>query len=122
MADISFLLIIFFMVTTTFVVFRGFPVDLPFAERIDAPAGKRNAVTVWIGPDGRIMVDEYEAAPGKVGEIVAAKLAENPRVVVTIKADRNTEYRMISGVIEELREAGALRVSFIARPEQSAAP
>ncbi|MDP2982857.1 MAG: biopolymer transporter ExbD, partial [Candidatus Latescibacter sp.] len=40
MADISFLLIIFFMVTTVFVVYRGFPVDLPTAEKIDALRGK----------------------------------------------------------------------------------
>jgi len=35
-----------------------------------------------------------------------------------VKSDRNTEYRMISGVIEELRKANALRVSFIARMEK----
>ncbi len=57
-ADISFLLIIFFMVTTVFVVYRGFPVDLPFAERIDPLKGRRNTVNVWVSPQGRIMVDE----------------------------------------------------------------
>ncbi|MHB9028118.1 MAG: ExbD/TolR family protein [Candidatus Latescibacterota bacterium] len=118
MADISFLLIIFFMVSTTFVVYRGFPVDLPFAQKIDALKSKRNVVNIWVDPAGRIMVDEFDTELAKVGQIVQAKMAENPRVVVMVKSDRNTQYRMISGVIEELRKANALRVSFITRVEK----
>ena len=118
MADISFLLIIFFMVSTVFVVYRGFPVNLPSAEKIDPLKSRRNAVNIWISPGGRIMVDEFETDLSKVGGIVQAKLAKNPRIVVLVKSDRNTEYRMISGVIGELRKANALRVSFIARREQ----
>lgn len=117
-ADISFLLIIFFMVTTVFVVYRGFPVDLPMAQRIDALQGKRNVVNIWVSPQGRIMVDEYKTTLHEVGTIVARKLTMNPRLVVLIKSDRNTKYLMISGVIEELRKAKALRVSFIAKQEQ----
>lgn len=118
MADISFLLIIFFMVSTTFVVYRGFPVDLPLAQKIDDLKTKRNVVNIWIGPTGRIMVDEFDIELNQVGQVVQAKLAENPRIVVLVKSDRNTQYKNISGVIEELRRANALRVSFIARMEQ----
>ena len=117
MADISFLLIIFFMVTTVFVVYRGFPVDLPNAERVDRVKSRRNAVNVWIGPSGRIMVDEYETDLTYVGDIVRKKLVENPRVLVLVKSDRNTPYRYVSGVIEQLKQAEALRVSFIALKE-----
>ena len=117
MADISFLLIIFFMVTTVFVVYRGFRVDLPLAERIEPLRQRRNVVSIWIAPDGRIKVDEYEADLTSVGGIVGEKLQENPRIVVQIKSDRNTPYRLISGIIEELKRANALRVSFIAKKE-----
>ena len=117
MADISFLLIIFFMVTTVFVVYRGFNVDLPRAGQIDPLKQRRNVVNVWVGAGGRIMVDEYDANLADVGSIVAGKLAENPRIVVQIKSDRATPYRMISGVIEELKKVNALRISFIARKE-----
>ncbi|MFC1607903.1 ExbD/TolR family protein [Candidatus Latescibacterota bacterium] len=117
MADISFLLIIFFMVTTVFVVYRGFPVDLPDAERVDRVRSRRNSVNVWIGSSGRIMVDEYDTDLAYVGNIVRNKLVENPRVLVLVKSDRNTPYRYISGVIEQLKQAEALRVSFIALKE-----
>lgn len=118
MADISFLLIIFFMVTTVFVVYRGFPVDLPIAEKIEPLKTKRNVVSIWVSPRGRIMVDEFDTDLSQVGNIVSKKLTANPRVVVLVKSDRNTEYRMISGIIGELRKANALRVSFIARNEK----
>jgi biopolymer transport protein ExbD len=117
-ADIAFLLIIFFMVSTVFAVYRGFPVDLPAASKIDALMSRRNVVNIWVSPTGRIMVDEFETNLSNVGNIVRKKLAENPRTVVLIKSDRNTEYRMISGLIGELKKADALRVSFIARKER----
>ena len=117
MADISFLLIIFFMVTTVFVVYRGFHVNLPRAERVDPLKSRRNIVSVWIGPQGRIMVDEYETELSGVGGIVRDKLLTNPRIVVLVKSDAQTPYRLVSGVIEELKRAQALRVSFIAKKE-----
>jgi biopolymer transport protein ExbD len=118
MADISFLLIIFFMVTTVFVVYRGFPVDLPTAEKIDAMRGKRNVVNIWISPQGRIMVDQFDTQIPQMGNIIKTKLAANPRVVVLVRSDRNTPFRMISGVIEELKKENALRVSFIAQAKK----
>ncbi len=117
MADISFLLIIFFMVTTVFVVYRGFPVDLPFAQSIDAMKTKRNVVSIWVGSDGRMMVDEYPVTMPEVGLVVSEKLNENPRIVVEVKSDRDTPYRTISGVIEELKRVNATQVAFIARQE-----
>ncbi len=118
MADISFLLIIFFMVSTVFVIYHGFSVNLPRAERIDPVKSLRNIVNIWVSPEGRIMVDEYETELSSVGGIVKQKLVQNPRIVVLIKSDGNTPYRMISGIIEQLKEVNALRLSFIARKEQ----
>ncbi|MFC1651420.1 ExbD/TolR family protein [Candidatus Latescibacterota bacterium] len=118
MADISLLLILFFMVSSVFVIHRGFAVSLPRAERIDPIMNRRNIVNVWIGSDGRIMVDEYDTELSNIGTIVQQKLVENPRFVVLIKSDKNTRYRMISEVIEQLKEVNALRISFIAENEQ----
>jgi len=118
MADISFLLIIFFMVSTVFVVYRGFPVDLPQAMNIDPLKSRRNVVSIWVGADGRMMVDEYTVGLDEVASVVNGKLQENPRIIVQVKSDRNTPYGTVSGVIEELKKASANRVSFIARQEQ----
>ena len=117
MADISFLLVIFFMLTTVFVVYRGFPVNLPHAERIDPVKSRRNIVSIWVGANGRIMVDEYDANLSSIAGIISEKMQENPRAVVLVKSDRYTPYRMVSGVIEELKRADALQISFIAKKE-----
>ncbi|MFC1528950.1 ExbD/TolR family protein [Candidatus Latescibacterota bacterium] len=118
MADISFLLIIFFMVTTVFVVYRGFRVDLPLAERIEPLKSRRNVVSIWISSEGNMMVDEFTVQLSDVAGIVSQKLQGNPRIVVQVKSDKTTPYRLISGVIEELKKANALRVSFIAKQER----
>lgn len=117
MADISFLLIIFFMVSTVFVVYRGFPVDLPGANRVDPILSRRHIANIWIASDGSMMVDEYTVNLSNLADVIGQKLKENPRIVVLIKSDRSTPYRLISGVIEELRKTDALRVAFIARKE-----
>lgn len=118
MADISFLLIIFFMVSTVFVVYRGFRVDLPEAQQVDPLKSRRHVTNVWVGPDGSMMVDEFNVDLSNIASVVHEKLTANPRIVVLIKSDRNTPYKVVSQVIEELRKADALRVSFIARREQ----
>ncbi|MCE5249712.1 biopolymer transporter ExbD [bacterium] len=118
MADISFLLIIFFMVTTVFVVYRGFPVDLPAAKRIDPLKSRRNVVSIWVGANGRTMVDEFTVNIEDIAGVVNGKLQENPRIIVQVKSDKDTPYRTISGVIEELKKANANRVSFIAKQEK----
>ncbi len=118
MADISFLLIIFFMVTTVFVVYRGFSVDLPFASQLDSIKSRRNMVSIWVGADGRMMVDEFNVSIEDVANVVNDKLQENPNIIVQVKADRTTPYRVISDVIEELKRGSANRVSFIAKQEQ----
>jgi len=118
MSDISFLLIIFFMVTTSFVVYRGFQVDLPEASRIDPLKSRRNTVSVWIGADGRMMVDEFNVGIGDIANVVNKKLQDNPNLIVMVKSDKNTHYRQLSGVIEELKKANANRVSFIAKQER----
>ncbi len=117
MADISFLLIIFFMVTTTFVVYRGFHVNLPFANMIDTLHSRRNISTLWISPGGDMMLDEHIVDSETLAGVVHQKLNNNPRIIVQLKADRRTTYNHIATAIEELKKAHALRVSFIAQKE-----
>ena len=46
MADISFLLLVFFMVSTVFVRYRGLPVTLPQAEKIEKLESRRNVISI----------------------------------------------------------------------------
>jgi len=113
MADIAFLLLIFFMVSTVFVRYRGLRVVLPRAEKIERIETKRNITYIWVTPQGMISIDDVRVEKvSDLRSIVYRKRVENPRVIVSLKIDKNTPYKLVSDVMEELRKADALRVNF----------
>ena len=118
MADIAFLLLIFFMVSTTFVRYRGLPVMLPEAEKTQKIETKRNITHIWTTPRGTIMIDDMRVDRRVLMAIVAQKMADNPRIIVSIKSDERTPYGVVSDVMEELRRAGALRINFATKAER----
>jgi len=120
MADIAFLLLIFFIVTTVFVEFRPeYPPELPQAESIDPLKNRRNLTYLWISPDGIIQIDADLVNLDQVAAKIHEKLLANPKLIILIKSDEDTRYGVVSDVIEELRRAQALRIAFSAKPESA---
>jgi len=118
MADISFLLLIFFIVSTVFVRFRPeFQPQLPKAESVDALKNRRNISYLWISPDGIIQIDSSLVNLNSVAGVMLKKIQKNPQLIVLIKSDEKTRYGMVSNVIEELRKANAIRIAFAAKSE-----
>jgi biopolymer transport protein ExbD len=104
-------------VSTVFRTEQGLKVFLPVAEATER-LPRRNIVHLWIAADGQISVDDYTVNPSQVRGIVALKLTENPNLIVSLVADRRTRYRVVSEVMDQLREALALRVSFTTKFER----
>jgi biopolymer transport protein ExbD len=120
MADIAFLLIIFFMVTTAYSLDRT-PLELPqTAEQQQAPKG---AALIVIAPDDsfRFSAGEEDARPVESIDALAAAIgqvtAANRLQPFTIKADRSVKYRTIDVVLERLRQAGAENITLLSRGE-----
>ena len=119
MADIAFLLLIFFMVTTIFKMEDGLTVTLPRAET--AAKQKREMIMrVWIDAAGNISIQDKLVAVDQIFDIVTNALAENPLLIIAFNADHRTPYGTVSDVMEELKEANAVRVSFTSDPETMA--
>jgi biopolymer transport protein ExbD len=118
MADIAFLLMIFFMVSTVFVRYRGVPVELPQAEKIEKLENRRNVLQIWVDKDGIINLEDRNVPLGEVGRLVHARLTANPRLIVSLRGDQDAEFGVVSDVMEELRKVEALRVNFSTRREQ----
>ena len=119
MADIAFLLLIFFMVTTIFKMEDGLTVTLPRAET--AAKQKREMIMrVWIDAAGNISIQDKLVAVDQIFDIVTSALAENPLLIIAFNADHRTPYGTVSDVMEELKEANAVRVSFTSDPETMA--
>jgi biopolymer transport protein ExbD len=113
MADISFLLFIFFVSTTIFRMETGLPITLPRAETVVAQK-REMVVRIWVDRTGQISIQDKLVSAGQVRDIMVKILKENPALIVAFNADVRTPNREVSAVIEELKKANAVRLSFTA--------
>jgi len=121
MADIAFLLLIFFMTTTIFRMEEGLPVKLPRAET--AQKQKRERILhVWIDAVGDISINDKLVEVENIEAIMVNALKENPALIVAFNADHRTPYGVVSDVMEQLKRANAVRVSFTSDREKHSGP
>lgn len=117
MADIAFLLLIFFMVTTIFKLEEGLPVTLPRAE-----AGQRvprqKVSHIWVMSAQEITIEDNLISMVDIVPILAAKLADDPALVVGLNIDQRVPWEIAGEVIEMMKEAQALNASFTTDPEK----
>ena len=120
MADIAFLLIIFFMVTTAYSLDRT-PMELP--ETREQEQARKGAAVISITEDEvfRFSAGEEDAQVvdgiGGLAEQIRIVTAGNRLHPFLIKADRRVKYRVIDQVLEQLRSAGAENVTLLSRGE-----
>ena len=120
MADIAFLLIIFFMVTTAYSLDRT-PMELPETAQQEQTA--KGAAIISITEDEVFRFsDGVEDARvvegiGGLAEAIRAVTTTNRLHPFVIKADRRVKYRVIDQVLEQLRSAGAEDVTLLSRGE-----
>jgi len=120
MADIAFLLIIFFMVTTAFTLDHT-PMELPETEQQQQTA--KGAALISITREGEYRFSAGEADTHLVDGIeglaaeIRAVTAVNSLHPFIIKADRNVRYQVIDQVLEQLRSAHAQDITLLSRGE-----
>jgi biopolymer transport protein ExbD len=121
LADIAFLLLIFFMVTTVFQADRDRPIDWPEAEAAEKIDEKqKNIMNIWMERDGRVFINDQEYGMDDVSQVVAPLYAASDRaLVISIRGDREVPYLYMDLLQKELVAAGVVRVVFAAQLEQS---
>jgi biopolymer transport protein ExbD len=110
--DIAFLLIIFFLVGTTFRASQGLKVVLPEAEMTERIMKRRNAESVWVDKTGRISIDDNLIGIPSIAPVMMEKVLANPDVVVVLQADKDVPYGFVTDILEALKDARALKVTF----------
>jgi biopolymer transport protein ExbD len=120
MADIAFLLIVFFLTSTSMNQDKGLSLYLP-AMSESKEVAKKNICNVWINEADDVAIyedDQLKPLPFSAlrGEI-ERRLAENDKLIVSVKSERLATYRTFVNVLDELKLAGATRIS-IASPEK----
>jgi biopolymer transport protein ExbD len=115
LADIAFLLLIFFLVCTTIDVDKGFRLALPpkTGDIVKIPMTK-----VLINDAGKVLLDQKEIEIRDIERIIRDKIAQNDSLVVSLKTTRNTKYEVYIRVLDQLKRANATRIS-IAEPEKT---
>ncbi|MCF7792634.1 MAG: biopolymer transporter ExbD [Candidatus Cloacimonetes bacterium] len=114
MSDIAFLLLLFFMVSTVFVREKGLNVRLPKAEMIQK-IPRNHSATIYVSRSGTISIDDMIVSIPDVKYVMQKKLMEDFNVIACFRTDKDTNYGIMSDVMNQLREAETLRVSFEAK-------
>lgn len=122
LADIVFLLLIFFLVTTSMNPAKGLGITLPPPGQ-EVKIAKQNIVNVFVNPQGQILVGGEETQLSDVRAKVEqkrmeykAERGEDEEIIVSLLTHVDAEYRMMIDVLDEIKEAGARKIS-IATPQ-----
>lgn len=117
MADIVFLLLVFFLVTTTMNQDKGIGMYLP-------PAGeskkiqKKNICNIWVNVQGDILINLEQNIPlNQLRADIERRLATNENLIVSLKADEETPYEKFIDVLDEIKLSGADKIS-LASPSE----
>ena len=114
MADIAFLLLIFFLVTTVFPKDFGLALALPQDE---ADVSPRNVLIFEVGIDGLVGVrrgdssDVRQVRTNEVARIWRTEAGGNPQLIAAVQIDPEAPYARMVNVLDELQIAGARRIS-----------
>ena len=117
MIDMTFLLLIFFMVTTIFKLEQGLAITLPRStagEKIT----REKVAHIWIDHRGTLSIDDLVIGVPDIEPLILAKIRENPGLIVSFNTDDQAPYQVVNEAMDRLKLAYALRVSFTTMPEE----
>ena len=111
MADIAFLLLVFFLVTTTIDTDKGLGIVLPPPGDMEIEIRKENILNCLINSQGKVLLDEEPTNIDQIHRVVGQKLRANDKLIVSVKAHPKTAYYDYVKVIDQLKMADAKRIS-----------
>ena len=121
--DIVFMLLIFFLVTTTIDMDKGIPMVLPDRGG-EFKVNPENITNVLINAQGQVLIDDEPAEIHQIRDIIKSKVESRgldpdgkPKLIVSIKTERATSYNDYITVLDEVKRAGATKIS-IAEPSK----
>ncbi len=116
MADIAFLLLIFFLVTTTFPKDKGLAIVLP-EQGETQEVSQKNILHILVNPTGAVTIrrgesqQEQTVRPDDVEAIWRQDVAQNENLIAAVKTHPDAPYRFMIDVLDALQSAGSERIS-----------
>lgn len=113
--DVVFLLLIFFMVSTSFALIRGIKVDLPTTttpqERIE------QNIVISITKEGKIYLDKTQISKTELVKTLKRQIGKKKSLVV-INADKDTRHGMVVEVMDLAKQGGAGKLGILTTSER----
>ena len=116
MADIAFLLLVFFLVTTTISMDKGISLVLP-SEGNELEVNRKNIVNILMNESGKVLFDDKPTKVNAIRGMVERKLSGNPNLIFSVQTHPRTKYQDYLNVLDQLKEAKASKISIANPPE-----
>ncbi|MEN8213471.1 MAG: biopolymer transporter ExbD [Pseudomonadota bacterium] len=111
--DIVFLLLVFFMLTAHFIEDQALVVDLPDANHAPAASEHKEIVTVIIGSEGEILINNHLAPDDELVEHLRNALDNSEERIVRIRGDNEAHLGVAVKVLDAAEAAGAKAVDIL---------
>ena len=116
MLDIVFIMLIFFVVTSSFVKESGIDVNRPSAST--AERKETGSILVAISMDNNVWIDKRQVNPDAIRSNIERLHAENPEGAVVIQADKASTSGLLVKVMDQIRLAGVTNISIAAKAKR----
>lgn len=117
LSDIVFLLLIFFLVTTSIDTEKGLDLVLPPFDSKEVKINPKNITNLLINASGQALLDGEVIEIREISKIIREKILENELLIISVKTDRETKYDVYVHVLDQLKKAEAKRIS-LAEPDE----
>jgi biopolymer transport protein ExbD len=111
MADLGFLLLVFFIVTTVFAIEQGIPLVLPGRARAITKLKPAEVLEIRARGDGTVEACGVRIRPGDIRRLVEARIAHDPDVVVVLATAPDASYGLMVHVLDQVKLARCRRIS-----------
>ncbi len=105
LADIVFLLLIFFLVTTNIDFEKGIGLKLPDPIDKPLPMNPDNLINILINGQNQVAFAGVEVYMGEITSKIKSRLADHPKLVVSIKSDARANYDTYIKVLDRVKKA-----------------
>ena len=112
MLDVVFIMLIFFIVTATFIKESGIQVNRP--DTVTAEFQEDASILIAISSTDEIWIDRKEREPRAVRGVIERLHSENPKGSIVIQADEDSTNEMLVIVLEAAKAAGVKNVAIAA--------
>jgi biopolymer transport protein ExbD len=118
--DVVLMLVIFFMLTTTFVLSPGVQVDLPQGSSLQKP--RESDAIITITKDGAVYFQDAQVSLETLQAVLQRAQREQPQLRVVIKADTQVQHGRVVQVMDMAKLVGIERLAIATAPQQTAQP